>query len=101
MLHGFVVLAVFAASSWAALLHAQARGIDPLASQGLRTTRWRLLPFLFLLLAFVAGALRSAPGEGFLHGAAQGALVGAVLGLAGWALALRRARRAEAGGRVG
>ena len=97
LLYGLVVLGVFAVSSWAALLHARAQGIDPLESQGLRTTRWRMMPFLFLLLAFVAGALRSAPADGFLHGAAQGALVGAVLGLAGWGLAHRRARRATGG----
>ena len=93
LLYGLVVLGVFGVASWAALLHARAHGLDPLDSQGLRTTRWRMLPFLLLLLAFVAGALRSAPDAGFLHGAAEGALVGAVLGLAGWGLALHRARR--------
>ena len=57
---------------------------------GLRVLRWRLLPYVGLLVAMLAGVLRAGAGD-LSTSFARGLVGGAVVGLVAVALAVRRA----------
>lgn len=86
--YALTLMLLLGAISWVVVLYAARLGVR--VDSGTRLTRWRLVPYLVLLLAFLAGVLHS----GVVSGSTGwGAVSGALVGVLAAVLGLRRSRR--------
>ena len=94
--YAFTVFGVVGVASWVTFLYAGALGVTVDDADLLRL---RLVPYLVLMVGFLAGAARVAPSDGFLRGLVWGGAFGgaAALLLVLWSglRARRRQRRGE------
>ena len=82
------------AVSWVSVVYARKLGVEVEAPA--RALTPRLVPYLLLLVAFLAGVVHAAPGGGFSSSFAHGAAVGAGLALVAFLVVAVRARRRDA-----
>jgi hypothetical protein len=76
--YAFTLFGVVGVASWMTLLYAGALGVTV---DDADLVRLRLVPYLALLVLFLAGAARVAPSGGFVGGLVWGGVVGGVIGL--------------------
>jgi len=88
------LFALVGAVSGVSLAYARRLGVAVEAPA--RTLTARLLPYLLLLAAFLAGVVRAAPDDGFPGGFAHGAAGGAALAVVALVVGGARARRRDA-----
>ena len=76
--YAFTVFGVVGVASWVTLLYAGALGVTIDDADLLRL---RLVPYLALMVLFLAGAARVAPSDGFLRGLVWGGAFGGAVAL--------------------
>lgn len=96
--YAFTVFAILGAASGVSVLYAQKLGVG--ADSVRAGLRLRLVPYGVLLVAFLAGAVRHAPSNGFGAGLAAGVVAGSVGGVVWLGWSGLRARRREQRGEV-
>jgi len=92
--YAITLFCLVGAVSWVSLVYARRLGVAVEAPARVLTPR--LVPYLLLLAAFLAGVVRAAPDDGFPGGFAYGAAGGAALAVAALVVSGARARRRAA-----